>query len=157
MSTKTERELTGRHVLFILLAFFGIMLAVNVYFTVAAVKTFRGEDVPRSYRQGLEYNETIAARGLQNEIGWTVRVNHTDTDIILLFQDDTGRALNDLTIQAKLRHPVDTDQDRIVEFSSKGGGRYAAHQIETINGRWSLMGRAQTKTESFKFEYDLWE
>jgi len=157
VSTKTEKELTGRHVLLMLLTFFGVMLVVNIYFTVAAVKTFRGEDVPRSYRQGLEYNKTITARSLQNDMGWTVRINHSDTDIILLFQDTAGRALNDLNIKAKLRHPIDTDQDRAIEFFSHGGGRYIAHQTDAISGRWSLIGNAQMETETFKFEYDLWE
>jgi len=157
MSAKAQKELTGRHVLLMLLAFFGVMLAVNIYFTVAAVKTFRGEDVPRSYRQGLEYNQTIAARSLQNDMGWSVRVNHNDSDIILMFQDKTGHPINNLNIEAKLRHPVDTDQDRNIDFSSKLGGRYIARQTEKIDGRWSLVGTAQTETEIFKFEYKLWE
>lgn len=156
MSTKAEKELTGRHVLLMLLAFFGVMLAVNIYFTFMAVTSFRGEDVPRSYRQGLEYNQTIAARGLQNELGWTARVNQTDTHIILAFHDSEGQPLNHLNVEAKLRHPVDTARDIPLTFTQDNNGRYAA-EAKALKGKWLLIANAQTDTQDFKFEYELWD
>ena len=156
MSIKAERKLTGRHVLLMLLAFFGVMLAVNAYFVVMAVTSFRGEDVPRSYRQGLEYNQTLTARGLQNELGWTAQVNKTEAQIILAFHDAEGRPLNHLNIEAKLRHPVDTARDLPLTFIQDSKGRYAA-DIKALNGRWLLVAKAQTDQQDFKFEYELWD
>lgn len=157
MSVKAKKELTGRHVLLMVVAFFAVIIAVNAYFITAAVQSFRGEDVPRSYRQGLEYNQTIAARATQDEMGWTVRINNVGKDIILVFQDSSGRAVSDLNITGKLRHPVDTDQDHPVMFSNEGSGHYRAQSVEASNGRWILVANAQNTDQHFKFESKLWE
>ncbi len=156
MSVRAKKELTGRHVLYMLLAFFGVMLAVNIYFTVAAVKSFRGEDVPRSYRQGLEYNQTLAARAVQNDMDWSVRANQIDDRIVLLFQDNDGQAITQLSVEAKLRHPVDTARDLPVKFSPNAEGRYEATNIP-LGGKWLLVGTASNSAQKFKFEYELWE
>jgi len=156
MSVKAEKELTGRHVLMMLLTFFGVMLAVNIYFTFAAVTSFRGEDVPRSYRQGLEYNKTLAARTLQNEMGWTARINKNESHIILAFQDIEGQPINNLNIEAKLRHPVDTARDIPLVFQQDGKGRYAA-RATPLQGKWLLSANAYKNEQNFKFEYELWE
>lgn len=156
MSIKAEKELTGRHVLFMLLAFFGVMLAVNIYFTFMAVTSFRGEDVPRSYRQGLEYNQTIAARTLQNQLGWTVHVNTTESHIVLAFRDAEGQPLNHLKVEAKLRHPIDTAKDVPLTFTQDSQGRYKTH-APNLEGRWLLIANAHTDEQNFKFEYELWD
>ena len=151
-----QKQLTGRHVLLILFAFFGVTFAVNAYFTVVAVTSFRGEDVPRSYRQGLEYNDTIAARSVQNELGWQVQVNHTDKEVILFIQNNLNRPLSNLKIQAKLRHPVDTDKDQAIAFIEDPDGLYRA-PVRSLSGRWSLVGVAKTGETKFNFESKLWE
>lgn len=158
---ETQKELTGRHVLFILLAFFGVMIAVNAYFTFVAVKSFRGEDVPRSYRQGLEYNQTLAARAEQERSGWTAGVNLVKDDanpgkIILEFKDKDNRALPGLVIHAKLRHPVDTNLDQLLSFTDAGEGRYIANP-NPLTGHWTLEADAQQGDFVFKVRHELWE
>ena len=68
---KKQRELTGKHVLLMLVAFFGVIIVTNVIFINAAVTSFRGEDVKGSYRQGLEYNETLETRKSEGQLGWS--------------------------------------------------------------------------------------
>ena len=55
-------ELKGWHVLLILMAFFGVMFSVNGVFLYHAITSFPGEDVKKSYVQGLNYNDTLAVR-----------------------------------------------------------------------------------------------
>jgi len=155
MSEETGKELTGRHVLYILLAFFGVMLAVNIYFTVMAVSSFRGEDVPRSYRQGLEYNQTIAARQTQSQLGWTAGVNHIDGRIIVEIRDIDGDVIRGLELDAKLRHPTDTSQDRPIIFTRDLSGRFTA-ELPVTQGKWLLKAVTQSGDNPFKFEYELW-
>jgi nitrogen fixation protein FixH len=155
------KQLTGRHVLFMLLAFFGVMIAVNTYFTVVAVKSFRGEDVPRSYRQGLEYNQTLAERAEQSRSGWTAAVNLIKTDtrsfrIVLEFRDKDNRTVSGLNIIAKLRHPVDTDFDEVLTFSDTGNGRYVANP-KPFTGHRTLEANAYQGDFVFKVRHELWE
>ena len=157
----TQKQLTGRHVLFMLFAFFGVMIAVNVYFTVMAVKSFRGEDVPRSYRQGLEYNQTLAARAEQERSGWTAGVNTVKSDanpfkIVLEFNDKDRNAISGLQIRAKLRHPVNTRLDQLLGFTDVGDGRYIANP-NPLTGHWTLEADAQQGDFVFKVRHELWE
>jgi len=106
--------------------------------------------------QGLEYNNTITARELQNEMGWTARINKTESQIILVFQDAQGRPLNHLNLKARLRHPVDTARDIALTFNQDRQGRYAANS-KAVKGRWLLVATASTDKYDFKFEYELWQ
>lgn len=160
MKAKTERELTGRHVLIMLIGFFGIILAINVYFAFAAVKTFRGEDVPRSYRQGLEYNQTIAARATQNKMGWRVRYNTVSlgegqSDLIIAISDKNGVPISGLSLSGILRHPTDTKRDLAVNLTEEKSGKYKSTLV-IPNGQWTLMAAARNAQQSFDFQYDLW-
>ncbi|MEY3233181.1 MAG: hypothetical protein RL230_452 [Pseudomonadota bacterium] len=64
-------RLTGWHVLAMLGALFGVMLAVNTLFVFLALKTFSGE-TDHAYINGLKFNETLAAKARQSELGWTM-------------------------------------------------------------------------------------
>lgn len=154
-----EKQLTGRHVLITLLAFFGVMLAVNAYFTVVAVKTFRGEDVPRSYRQGLEYNQTINARDMQVKKGWSASVNVLPQGdaarVVVKIVDEQGNPVPNLQLQGKVRHPTDTTLDRPVIFQWDGTEHYTA-SLNVSEGRWKLVANARKLSDIFSFEYDIW-
>ena len=50
------RELTGRHVLAITLAAFGVIIAVNMVMAVKAVSTFPGLETPNSYVASQEFD-----------------------------------------------------------------------------------------------------
>lgn len=160
MPQRETKQLTGKHVLIMLLAFFGVMIAVNIYFTVVAVKSFRGEDVPRSYRQGLEYNQTLAARGLQKDAGWTGHVNVTQAQgvptLILQIKDKQGFGISGLELAAKLRHPVDTDRDQPIVFSDIGDGRYRA-MPGALEGHWTIEVETMQDGFPFKMRHELWE
>lgn len=154
-----QRELTGKHVLIMLVAFFGILIAVNIYFAYAAVTSFRGEDVKGSYRQGLEYNQTIAARAEQKALGWTVKANLLTEDdnenaLLVLFNDASENPINGLSIEGILRHPTDLQQDKPITFLPLGYGRYEA-AINDVSGQWKLRARAKKGEESFLFEHDI--
>ncbi len=157
---KAKKELTGWHVLAILLAFFGLMLAVNVYFAVVAVSSFRGEDVPRSYRQGLEYNQTISARDAQAKLGWTARTNTVvqqdgQIKLIVLVQDAEGLGVEGLSFEGVLRHPTDTANDIILDINDTGAGRYVAN-VTPAPGQWSLVTEAARGPDRFKVRQDIW-
>ena len=158
-NSDTGKKLTGRHVLLMLVAFFGVIIAVNAYFMFSAVTSFRGEDVKGSYRQGLEYNQTIDARGTQADLGWTARVNMVDTDgapqtLIVKLEDANGRGLDDLDISATLNHRIDTDQDQILTFTHTGRGRYVV-DIAAPAGQYTVKAVATRGDDQFKFEHEI--
>lgn len=153
---KRKKELTGWHVLGCLLVFFGVTVAVNIYFTVVAVTSFRGEDVPRSYRQGLEYNQTLDARDVQTQMGWRAKVNVTqnDTNLLVRIENKDGVAPAGVTVIGRMRHRTDTDLDVVVDFIPRGQGIFVA-DVSRLSGEYTLKGFAQNSDTNFTFDYDL--
>lgn len=153
----SKKKLTGRHVLLMLLAFFGIIISVNSYFMTMAVKSFRGEDVKGSYRQGLEYNQAIDARAAQGELGWSVRANLVETldgspMLVMQIDDEDGRALTELVLTGTLNHRIDTALDQDVEFVDTGAGRWTAN-LKNVAGEYTLKAMAVKNDDAFKFQH----
>lgn len=152
------RELTGRHVLAMLLVFFGLIICSAIVFTTLAVTSFRGEDVKKSYRQGIDYNQTLAERAVQAQLGWQAAVNVTgeasDRTLIVKVTDGPDRALFGADFTGRLRHPVDTDLDRALDFQADGNGMARA-DISGLYGQWTLQGQAELDGQSFAFSYGL--
>jgi len=57
-----ERKLTGRHVLLIFVAAFGVIISVNLVLAYSAVNTFPGLEVRNSYVASQTFNDRKAAQ-----------------------------------------------------------------------------------------------
>jgi len=69
---RKTRELTGKHVLFCLLGFFGVVFAVNAVMVKAATSTFGGVETSSSYKAGLMFKQDVAAAEQQEALHWQV-------------------------------------------------------------------------------------
>lgn len=143
--------LRGRHVLLVVLLFFGTVIAVNTLFVVLALRTFPGEDVPRSFLQGLRFNETLAARRAQRALGWRASIEAvqgagTETLFHLRLVDRTGAPINSATLTGQLRRPADTRFDRPLTFEPLGSGLYVARAGVLARGIWEVEARTRVPT-----------
>lgn len=149
-------ELKGWHVLAMLLAFFGVTIAVNVVFTTYALSTFSGEDVSKPYLRGLEYNKTLAARAEQAKLNWSasidvVRADSSGTDVTVVVTGANGEALSALDVSATLRRPTDARLDRTLTLTAIGEGRYRVRIDDLAAGQWDVIARVGV-TEAPVFE-----
>lgn len=160
MTTHTAQpgkgEIRGRHVLIAMLLFFGAIIAINVAFSIVAVRSFPGEDVKRSYLQGLNYNDKLAERSTQAALGWSagmeVLPQGARAQLRVHFAGKDGRPVDGLTIDGKLRRPATTRDDRAVTFAAEGDGEYVADAGIIAHGAWTFQGVATRGTERFEFE-----
>lgn len=161
MSMSKEFTLTGRHVLIGLVVFFGAVIAVNVAFAVAAVRSFPGEDVRRSYLQGLAYNDTLADRRAQEALGWqaaaafrTAEDGGAVLEVVLRTSD--GAPLDGAEVNGDLRRAATARFDREFALTPIGGGRYAVDLGVLETGRWLLRARAaDARDGALDFEAEL--
>ena len=112
---RTESSgLTGRHVLWSLIAFFGLIFAVNGYFLYAAISTYSGVVANEPYRKGLEYNQRIAADARQHELGWTesLDIAATRDTLMLDLKDKNGLPGSASRASGRSRPPVDQQAGR---------------------------------------------
>ena len=68
----SPKPLTGSKVLFMLVAFFGVVIGVNVVMTKLAIQTLPGTEVDSAYSASLAYEGEIAAAHDQNARNWKV-------------------------------------------------------------------------------------
>ncbi|MEL7028643.1 MAG: FixH family protein, partial [Pseudomonadota bacterium] len=108
----TERfQLKGWHVLAALLSFFGTVFAVNAVFVTQAVRTFPGEQVEKSYLQGLEYNKVLEERAAQTALGWTASLDRAEIAdgglrLAVRVTDANGAPVPGLQVNGVLRRPA---------------------------------------------------
>jgi len=145
--------LRGWHVLAMLLTFFGVVIGVDVAFSVLALRTFPGEDIRNSYVQGNHYNETLAERAKQTALGWTAEASLVSGKggaiVTLRLRDAKGEPLKGATVTGRLRRPATTMADRTLVFSSTGGGTYIAPAGDLQAGAWDLAVRATRGSATF--------
>lgn len=139
---RTESSgLTGRHVLWSLIAFFGLIFAVNGYFLYAAISTYSGVVANEPYRKGLEYNQRIAADARQHELGWTesLDIAATRDNLMLDLKDKNGLPVVGLkSVRAAVGRPSTNKQDVIVDLDETAPGHYTATIPKLGDGEWLL-------------------
>lgn len=137
-----SRELSGRTVLFSLIAFFAVVAGVNGIMITAAIKTFGGVETESSYKAGLAFAREIAAADAQEARHWRVRANVVrsgDTARVEVTARDAGdQPLRDVTALVRLAHPTDRRLDQTVEMTADGAGRFQG-AAAFVAGQWDLI------------------
>lgn len=141
--SKKPRELTGRAVLLWLVAFFGVVFAVNGWLVQAATSTFGGLDTPSSYQAGLKFESEIARAERQQALRWQVdgklkrdRAGEAVLDVSV--RDAQGQPVGDLTADATLEHPANAQFDEVIHLAKTGAGAF--HGVaQGRAGQWDLI------------------
>ena len=132
-----ERQFTGWHMLASLVAFFGVIIGVNLTLVYFANSTWSGLVVQNGYVASQEFGSELARAKAQDALGWSVGMSHTQSRLRLTFADAGQQKLSDLSITGTLRRPVSQRFDTPVTFSAIGAGAYSA-PAELSPGLWEL-------------------
>ena len=132
------KELKGWHVLLIMRGFFGVMFAVNGVFLFHAITSFPGEDIKKSYVQGLTYNATLAERAAQADLGWRAEAGVQDNQLIVRLRDSEGQPLSNQLVIGELRRLATHQDDQVLTFQPKLNGEYAIEIEPLATGQWLL-------------------
>ncbi len=134
-----ERRFTGRHLLYWLFGFFGVMLIANVIFVWLALDTFTGVTNQNAYQDGLNYNQRLEAAAAQRERGWQGTVSQERDRVSLELADAGGRPVRGLALEALFLRPTHEGQDRRVIMTETEPGRYSAPLDLPAAGNWDLI------------------
>lgn len=112
-------ELKGRHVLFIAVTAFGIIVAANMAMLFAATGSFPGLVVKNSYVASQGWNARTRA---QQALGWNSEISYQDGYLIVGLSDADGEALSTLRLGAFVGRPGTDihDQDLLLESTADG-------------------------------------
>jgi nitrogen fixation protein FixH len=133
---RSARDLTGRHVLLMVLAFFGVIFAVNGVFIYSALSTYSGGVTQEPYRKGLQYNERIAAAARQEQLGWQDDARLEGQKLTLLMHDAAQSPVTGLGVSGIISRPSTDRQDLPVELREVQPGQYVVHFNALDAGAW---------------------
>ena len=136
-SATASREFTGRHMLASVLAFFGVIIAVNLTMAYFANSTWSGLVVANGYIASQSFDDDLAKVRAQDAMGWTVEVGHETNRVKVAFADRSSMPLTGMTVTGKLRRPTTDRQDQTLAFTSEGAGRYMA-EAALAKGVWDV-------------------
>jgi nitrogen fixation protein FixH len=134
-------RLTGWHVLAMVCAFFGIVIAVDVGMAAMAYRTFSGEVADDPYEAGLLYNRTLAERRVQAALGWTADIAVIGDGLRVTVKDRAGAPVDGLKVSALLERPATEAGKRTLAFAPAGQGAYDARAAH-LSGAWDVRVRA---------------
>ena len=139
MSPLPKTGLTGRHVLLAMLAFFGVIFAVNGAFLYFALGSYSGVVAVEPYRKGLAYNERIAADQKQLALGWSpVLEMSLDGAVNLTLADRDRSPVTGLLVTAEIGRPSTSAEDIKVPLEEISPGQYVARIPARAPGNWVL-------------------
>ncbi|WP_336958961.1 FixH family protein [Sphingobium aquiterrae] len=131
-------RMKGWHVLGIFVAFFGVVIAVNIYMATVAVGTFGGTVVDNSYVASQEFNGWLKQARAQDALGWKQQIVRGDDGHLRLTLDDAGGApILGATVVATAIHPLGRADDIPLRFVAVAPGTYRA-TTPLPAGRWTV-------------------
>jgi nitrogen fixation protein FixH len=131
-------QLKGLHVLAIFVGFFGVIIAVNVGFTVMAIRTFPGEVSRTPYEDGVAYNAKLAQLNAQARLGWRAAALAGDKGaVVVTFRDRGGRPVTGLKVAVKLERPATETGRKDAFLAETAPGTYSARP-GGLTGVWDM-------------------
>jgi nitrogen fixation protein FixH len=139
-----SKPLTGTKVFLMLVAFFGLVIGVNVTMMKLAIATLPGTDVDSPYAAGLTYDREISAAQDQAARKWQVNAHierRTDGGAAIQVEarDARGQPLSGLRFGGRLERPTDKRADLQVELAEAGIGVYRGNAASVAPGQWDLV------------------
>ncbi len=135
-----QREFTGRHMLMIFVAAFGIIISVNLVLAFSAVKTFPGLEAKNSYVASQEFDDR---RDAQEALGWTVRADAKGGLVILSIVNDYGEPVEVAQLEATLGRATHVKDDMTPAFQFDGQAYVAPAELG--EGNWNIRMKAVAK------------
>jgi nitrogen fixation protein FixH len=150
MKQGTSREFTGRHMLIIMVLFFGVIIAVNLTMATLANTSWSGLVVKNSYVASQEFNEKAEAARLQRELGWTPVIDFKSDSISFEMKGKSGEEIPLEQVIMVLRHPVGENADRTLTLVRQDNGSFIARE-KVPNGVWIVETTAKTAQHADHF------
>ena len=125
---------TGRHMLLTMLAFFGVVIAVNVTMAWFAGSSWTGFVVENSYVASQQFNAKMAETRAQQALGWTGHFSVSGGTVRYAISDAKGAEVALEAVSVIFRRPVDDREDQTIILAKDTGGYAAAHDV--ADGVW---------------------
>jgi nitrogen fixation protein FixH len=127
--------------LFIMLAFFGTVIAVNLIMATFARTSWTGLVVKNSYVASQEFNEKAAEGRAQAARNWRPVLDLQPGTISFRLNDRSGASIPLSSVSVTFRRPAYEAEDFVIELIRRGDGAFAA-RADIRDGIWIIEASA---------------
>lgn len=142
----TQGGFTGRHMLAIMVAFFGVIIIVNVTMAITATTSWTGFVVKNSYVASQEFNGKAREARAQAALGWTATVKVSDGTVRFALADAGGAPMAMGGGTATFRRPVSDADDTVAALKAAADGSLAG-AVALADGVWIVEVEADAGLE----------
>ena len=145
-ATREPKKITGKMVLMWMVAFFGVIIAVNSTLMFFAINTWPGLTTEDPYKKGVNYNQTLDAAARQSALGWlsTVEIGageigadtEADKSVTIRMTGQDNAPLSGLIVTVTVERAVGTRNTQIISMSETAPGIYSGIFKAPKQGRW---------------------
>ncbi len=147
------RPLTGKHMALIFVAFFGVVIAVNVTMARLAISTFGGVVVENSYVASQQFNGWLKEASAEKSLGWKGIVTRDDAGrATLALADHAGEPIASARVTAVAEHPLGQRPPVALVLHETAPGHYAA---PLVAGRWRLKVLVEADGKTWRMVGDV--
>ena len=149
----SAKPFTGYHMAAILVAFFAVVIVVNVIMARLAISTFGGEVVENSYVASQHFNTWLDEARAERALGWKATFTRPDAEgAVITVADASGQPLTGAKVTAVAEHPLGLRADEHVAFAENSPGHYAARLPA---GRWRLRVAVASRGHTWRTVGDI--
>ncbi|HMT47933.1 MAG: Integral rane protein linked to a cation pump-like protein [Pseudomonadota bacterium] len=152
MKAFTTGPFTGRHIAMIMVAFFAVVIAVNLLMARFAISTFGGVVVENSYVASQHFNTWLDEAEREKALGWNAEAQRLKDGRLAVRL--TGAPGEGVILSADARHPLGRLPDQLLRFQRQADGRFVSQQALPA-GRWRLRIEATAGAQRWRTEQEV--
>ncbi len=145
------RRFTGWHMLGVMVAFFGVIIAVNFTMASIAIGSFGGTVVDNSYVASQQFNGWLEDAREQDALGWRAEEEWREDGMLAL---TLHGAPDPAIVTAIARHPLGRQPDMPMTFERVAAGEYVSAEALPA-GRWTLRLQVNSAGAEWREEIHL--
>lgn len=143
LASRSRRQRPGWYIPWILVAGFGVVLAVNLAMIWIAMSTWTGISTNRAYDKGITYNRNLDAAARQAALGWQARIETNQGaglagTISVRLVDARDQPLERVDVRADFERPTHQGYDFGLLLDRTGPGTYTGSFTAPLAGLWDV-------------------
>lgn len=151
MAQQPIKPFTGKHMAAILVAGFGVVVAVNFTMASYAIGGFHGTVVENSYVASQHFNDWLEEAEEAKALGWTAEVLRDEAGHVVV---ETEAVPQGALIKAELRRPLGAREYASLSFAPLGERRYRSRQ-KVAPGRWTVRLSIEARGRTWAKESEI--
>ena len=120
----------------IMVAFFGVIISVNVFMAGSAIRTWTGLVVENSYVASQQFNTKLTNARQQAAMGWQGGLVYDENELRFTLNDGEGMPLMAQNVSIALSRPIGTKGDQQLTLTQSKDGSYIA-PVTLASGVWN--------------------